>query len=124
VTVEDVTSQVSELELQPKATLMTKLIRKINSSILGLPINGWQKNRPGADCKGITMSVSSMRSDQPATKENSMKMCRRAQAATCKWLGLIQREEDFNEEVLQQCFALFVKLLEDNQVWRVSHFPL
>jgi hypothetical protein len=36
-----------------------------------------------------------------------MMTTRRTQVAACKQLGLIQREEDFTDEVLAQYLALF-----------------
>jgi hypothetical protein len=93
---------------------MSKFIRRINSSILGLPSNAGQKSKKGADSKVI--AASSRRSERPATKANTMQTSRQAQAAACKRLGLIQREEDLNEEVMQQYTPLFMKPLADSQV--------
>jgi hypothetical protein len=45
-----------------------------------------------------------------------MTLARKAQASACKQLGLISREEDFNEDVLQQYLQLFQQPLSEQHV--------
>ena len=49
-----------------------------------------------------------------------MMTARRAQASACKELGLIQKEEDFNEEVLAQYLALYDRGLSQENLTKLT----
>jgi hypothetical protein len=117
-TVDEVTSQVSSMEVSPKTSFMTKFFRKISPSVLGIPTTGGQRKRGGS--KGEPVSVPARRGERPAAIANSMKINIKAQASACMRLGLIQCEAEFNEQVLQQYLALYNEPLPDNYVQELA----
>lgn len=103
---EDVTSRVAEMHVDPKTGIMSKLMGMLSPSLLGFPTNTSKKKK--SDLKKMSqMTASSRRSERPATKSSTMLTTRRAQASACKQLGLIQHEEDFNDEVLGQYLSIY-----------------
>jgi hypothetical protein len=103
---EEVTSKVAEMHVDPKTGIMSKLMGMFSPSLLGFPTNSSRKKKTETK-KLFQMAASSHRSERPATKSSTMMTTRRTQVAACKQLGLIQREEDFTDEVLAQYLALF-----------------
>jgi hypothetical protein len=103
---EEVTSRVADLHVDPKTGFMGKLMGMFSPSLLGFPTNSSRKKKPETK-KNLLMATSSRRSERPATKTSSMMTTRRAQIAACKQLGLIQRDDEFSEDVLAQYIALF-----------------
>jgi hypothetical protein len=100
---EDVTTRVAEMHVDPKTGIMSKLMGMFSPSLLGFPTNSSRKKKT----ESKKMAISSRRSEHPATRTSTMMTTRRAQMAACKQLGLIQREEEFTDEVLAQYLALF-----------------
>jgi predicted solute-binding protein len=107
---------VVDLQVDPKASLLTRLMGKISPSLLGLPPAGAALKKKLASKKLFPSTSSSRRSERPATKASTMTLARKAQASACKQLGLISREEDFNEDVLQQYLQLFQQPLSEQHV--------
>jgi hypothetical protein len=103
---EEVTSRVAELHVDPKTGFMGKLMGMFSPSLLGFPTNSSRKKKPQTK-KNLLTATSSRRSERQATKISSLMTTRRAQIAACKQLGLIQRDDEFTEEVLSQYIALF-----------------
>jgi hypothetical protein len=100
---EDVTTRVAEMHVDPKTGIMSKLMGMFSPSLLGFPTNSSRKKKT----ESKKMAISSRHSERPATRTSTMMTTRRAQMAACKQLGLIQREEEFTDEVLAQYLALF-----------------
>jgi hypothetical protein len=94
------------MHVDPKTGIMSKLMGMFSPSLLGFPTNSSRKKKTETK-KLFQMAASSHRSERPATKSSTMMTTRRTQVAACKQLGLIQREEDFTDEVLAQYLALF-----------------
>jgi hypothetical protein len=112
---EEVTSKVAEMHVDPKTGLMSKLMGMLSPSLLGFPTNAMKKKKPEQK-KPIQTTASSRRSDRPATKSSTQQTTRRAQANACKQLGLIQREEDLNDEILAQYLSMYQQPLSSSQV--------
>jgi hypothetical protein len=103
---EEVTSRVADLHVDPKTGFMGKLMGMFSPSLLGFPTNSSRKKK--SEIKKHTLTTtSSRRSERPATRASSMMTTRRAQIAACKQLGLIQRDDEFTEETLAQYTAIF-----------------
>jgi hypothetical protein len=127
-TMEEVTSKVAEMHVDPKTGIMSKLMGMLSPSLLGFPTNHTKKKK--ADLKkAAQIATTSRRSERPATKSSTQLANRRAQASACKQLGLIQREEDLNEETLAQYLRLYQQpLLSSNiqglaSLAELSHQP-
>ncbi|KAK1652519.1 hypothetical protein QYE76_070324 [Lolium multiflorum] len=105
-TMEEVTSRVAEMHVDPKTGIMSKLMGMFSPSLLGFPTNSARKKKSDAK-KSFQMPTSSRRSERAATKTSTMMTTRRAQIAACKQLGLIQCDDDFTDEVLGQYLALY-----------------
>lgn len=103
---EDVTSRVVEMHVDPKTGIMSKLMGMFSPSLLGFPTNSSKKKKTDQK-KMFQMATSSRRSERPATKSSTMMTTRRDQASACNQLGLIQHEDEFNEEVLGQYLSLY-----------------
>jgi hypothetical protein len=103
---DEVTSKVAEMHVDPKTGIMNKLMGMFSPSLLGFPTNSSRRKKTESK-KLFQMATSSRRSERPATKSSTMMTTRRSQMAACKQLGLIQCEEDFTDEVLAQYLALF-----------------
>jgi hypothetical protein len=103
---EEVTSKVAEMHVDPKTGIINKLMGMLSPSLLGFPTNNTKKKKPDQK-KAAQMLTSSRRSERPATKSSTQLTNRRAQASVCKQLGLIQHEEEFNDEILAQYLSLY-----------------
>jgi hypothetical protein len=112
---EEVTSKVAEMHVDPKTGIMSKLMGMLSPSLLGFPTNNTKKKKLDPK-KAAQMSTSSRRSERPATKSSTQLTNRRAQASACKQLGLIQHEEDFNGEILAQYLRLYQQPLSSSNV--------
>jgi hypothetical protein len=114
--VDEVTTKVVDLQVDPKASLLTRLMGKISPSLLGLPPAGAALKKKLASKKLFPSASSSRRSERPATKASTTTLTRKAQESACKQLGLISRDEDFNDDVLQQYLQLFQQPLSTQHV--------
>jgi hypothetical protein len=103
---EEVTSKVAEMHVDPKTGIINKLMGMLSPSLLGFPTNNTKKKKPDQK-KAAQMPTSSRRSERPATKSSTQLTNRRAQVSVCKQLGLIQHEEEFNDEILAQYLSLY-----------------
>ena len=116
---DDVTSGVSSLEMDPKPSIMSKMMGVLTGSILGRHSTNGEKKK-GTGKNPFSLASSSRRSERPATRTASMMTARRAQASVCKQLGLIQREEDFNDEVMAQYMALYDHTLSQSNLTKLK----
>jgi hypothetical protein len=112
--IDEVTTKVADLQVDAKSSLLTRLMGKISPSLLGLPPAGAALKKKLSTKKLFTSA--SRISERPATKASSMTAVRKAQASACKQLGLISREEDFTDDILQQYLQIFQQPLSAQQV--------
>jgi hypothetical protein len=80
---EEVTSRVAEMHVDPKTGIMSKLMGMLSLSLLGFPTNTTKKKKL-QQRKATLMPSSSCRSERPATKSSTQLATRRAQASACK----------------------------------------
>jgi hypothetical protein len=112
---EDVTSRVADMHVDPKTGIMSKLMGMLSPSLLGFPTNAARKKK--AESKKSAMPAApSRRSERPTTRSSSLLATHKAQASACKQLGLIQQESDFNDEVLAQYLHLYRQPLSSANV--------
>jgi hypothetical protein len=104
---EGITQGVGQLQVDPKTSLMSKLLGMISPSLLGFPTNSKPKKKRTTPRHLLCMDTAIRRSERPATKSSTMLASRRAQASACKQLGLIQREDEFDDAVQAQYLRLF-----------------
>lgn len=119
---EGVTSRVAEMHVDPKTGIMSKLLGMLSPSLLGFPTNTLKKRKLDQK-KAIHMPASSRRSERPATKSSTLLATRRAQVSACKQLGLIQRDEEFNDEILAQYLHLYRQPLSSTNVQGLASLP-
>jgi hypothetical protein len=105
--VDEVTERVSQLNVDPKTSFMSKLLGMISPSLLGFPTNSKPKKKRSVPKNMLCMDTAVRRSERPATKSSTMLASRRAQASACKQLGLIERLEDFDDDIQAQYLGLF-----------------
>jgi hypothetical protein len=104
---EELTDGVAKLQVDPKTSLMSKFLGLLSPSLLGFPTNSRPKKKRAAPRSLLCMDTAVRRSERPATKSSTLLASRRAQASACKQLGLIQREDEFNDEVQAQYMCMF-----------------
>jgi hypothetical protein len=92
-TMEDVTSKVAGMHVDPKTGIMSKLMGMLSPSLLGFPTNSARKKKVDLK-KQAQAAACSRRSERPTTRASSLLTTHRAQASACKHLGLIQHESD------------------------------
>lgn len=104
---EELTEGVAKLNVDPKTSLMSKFLGLLSPSLLGLPTNSRPKKKRVTPKNILCMDTAVRRSERPSTKSSTMLASRRAQASACKQLGLIQREEEFNDEIQTRYLRMF-----------------
>jgi hypothetical protein len=104
---EELTDGVAKLQVDPKTSLMSKFLGLLSPSLLGFPTNSRPKKKRAAPRSLLCMDTAVRRSERPTTKSSTLLALRRAQASVCKQLGLIQHEEEFNDEILAQYLNLY-----------------
>jgi hypothetical protein len=112
---EDVTSKVADMHVDPKTGIMSKLMGMLSPSLLGFPTNSARKKKVDLK-KQAQAAACSRRSERPTTRSSTLLATHRAQASACKQLGLIQHESDFNEEVLAQYLHLYRQPMSSSNV--------
>ncbi|KAK1677179.1 hypothetical protein QYE76_038027 [Lolium multiflorum] len=113
---EGITKGVGQLHVDPKTSLMSKLLGMISPSLLGFPTNSKPKKKRTTPRHLLCMDTAIRRSERPATKSSTMLASRRAQASACKQLGLIQREDEFDDAVQAQYLRLFQRPLTQDSL--------
>lgn len=111
---------VSSLEVDPKTTMMSKVMVLVSQSILGFPTNVSQKKIKEGAKKLLSLATPASRSERPATKTSSMRTSRRAQASACMALGLIKREDEFTEEILAAYLKRFDFNIANHEVGKLA----
>jgi hypothetical protein len=112
---EDLTEGVEKLHVDPKTSLMSKFLGLLSSSLLGFPTNNKPKKKRPTPRNFLCMDTAVRRSERSTTKSSTMLAARRAQASACKQLGMIQREEEFNDDIQAQYLRMFkFPLTQDN----------
>jgi hypothetical protein len=104
---EELTEGVEKLQVDPKTSLVSKFLGMLSPSLLGFPTNTRPKKKRAAPKNVLCMDTAIRRSSRPATKTSTMLASRRAQASACKQLGLIQRENEFNDDIQAQYLRMF-----------------
>jgi hypothetical protein len=104
---EELTEGVAKLNVDPKTSLMRKFLGLLSPSLLGFPTNSRPKKKHVTPKNILCMDTAVRRSERPSTKSSTMLASRRAQASACKQLGLIQREEEFNDDIQTQYLHTF-----------------
>jgi len=108
--VEEMTSGVAGMQVQAsKPSLLGRIMGKLSPSLLGFPGSSAASRKKQGTRKLGNPSTSSAprRSECLATKASTTMTNRKAQASACKQLGLICREEDFNDAIREQYLKLF-----------------
>jgi hypothetical protein len=113
---EEITQGVEQLHVDPKTSLMSKLLGMISPSLLGFPTNSKPKKKRMTPRHLLCMDTAVRRSERPATKSSTMLASRRAQASACKQLGLIQREEEFDDNIQAQYLRFFQRPLTQDSL--------
>jgi hypothetical protein len=104
---EELIEGVAKLNVDPKTSLMSKFLGLLSPSLLGFPTNSRPKKKHVTPKNILCMDTAVRRSERPSTKSSTMLASRRAQASACKQLGLIQREEEFNDDIQTQYLHTF-----------------